>query len=69
MTGVVWLRVILVLVCVAFVLRALSAMCTDAARDWYRHRADIARYNAGQAVSADLPAKPWYVKLHEWGRW
>lgn len=74
MSGDAWLRAILVLVCVAFALRAASAMCSDAARDWYKHRANMAPYNAafeeahGQRA-AELPEKPWYVKLHEWGRW
>lgn len=85
-----WLRVTLSLACLAFLLRAASAMCSDAARSWYERRADIARWNSSKQAFAEqvdrfaraqgvpscpappatpLPEKPWYVKLHEWGRW
>lgn len=76
MSGDTWLRAILVLICIAFALRAASAMCSDAARAWYERRADISRYNSGSApsdrpygASLPIPQKPWYVKLHEWGHW
>ena len=43
MNGDVWLRMVLVLVVIAFLLRALSAMLTDTARAWYVQRARIVR--------------------------
>lgn len=60
------IRLVLGLVCVAFFVRAAAAICSDAAKGWYERRADIGRYNAGDAAP-ELPEKPWYVRLHEWG--